>query len=140
MIDTFRSLRRLSADHGSGHDQNLEAAEDQALAVERHRVDVGLNTRIGHHLLHALVAGLSLRPHNPGEDNRLVFLLLDGRREGRELSVRNVVALAFDHFQGTMLLENRCGHFGMLPVGVAVRGWHRRHKSIDVGHGRWFPR
>ena len=32
---------------------------DQALAVERHRVDVGLNTRIGHHLLQALVASLS---------------------------------------------------------------------------------
>ena len=49
----------VTADLGSGLDQNLEAAEDQALAVERHRVDVGLNTRIGHHLLHALVAGLS---------------------------------------------------------------------------------
>ena len=37
---------------------HLEAAEDQPLAVEGHWVDVGLNTRIGHHLFHALVADL----------------------------------------------------------------------------------
>ena len=39
-------------------DQDLEAAIDQTFAVEWHRVDVGLNTRIGHHLFHAFVTDL----------------------------------------------------------------------------------
>jgi hypothetical protein len=47
-----------SGDFLSSLDQNFEAAEDQPLAVEGHWVGVGLNTRIGHHPLHALVAGL----------------------------------------------------------------------------------
>ncbi|MEA3128389.1 MAG: hypothetical protein QOF46_184, partial [Paraburkholderia sp.] len=42
----------------SSLDQNLEAAEDQPLTVEGHWVDVGLNTRVGHHFFHALVAAL----------------------------------------------------------------------------------
>jgi hypothetical protein len=42
----------------SSLDQNLEAAEDQPLAVEGHWVDVGLNTRVDHHFFHALVAAL----------------------------------------------------------------------------------
>src|SRR5690349_9943610 len=59
----------------SGVEQDLEAAVDQPLAVERHRVDVGLDARVGHHLLHALVARLSRRPYDPGEDDGLVVLL-----------------------------------------------------------------
>src|SRR5262245_37931493 len=141
----YRRLRRRPVRTGvlilgPGADQNLEPAEDQPPAVERHRIDVRLNTRIGHHLFHALVACLFGRPHDPGEHNCFVVLLPDGHRERRKLSIRDVVAPAFDQFQGPVIPENRCGLFGMLSIGVTIRSWHRRHKSIDVGHGRWSPR
>ena len=97
-------------------------------------IDIGLHTGISHELLHALIADLSRRPENPGEDDRLVFLLPDGHREGCDLAVGYVVAPALDHFQGSMLLENDCRVFGVLYVGLAVCGWYGCNESIHIGH------
>src|ERR1700722_11847319 len=47
------STRAGSVASGSALEQDLEAAVDQPLAVERHRIDVGFATRIRHHLPHA---------------------------------------------------------------------------------------
>ena len=54
---------------GAGVDDDLEAAEDHPLHVERH-VGRRLHARIVPHLRHAFVAHLLRRPDEPGEDDR----------------------------------------------------------------------
>src|SRR5215510_6708284 len=53
------------------HDRH-EAAEDHALAVERHRIDVRLHARIGHEGLHAPVTHIPRRPNDPREDHGFI--------------------------------------------------------------------
>ena len=64
-----------------GLDKRLEAAEDHALAVEGHVLHARLHPRVGHHLAHDLVAGLRGILDDPGEDDHLVLLGLDGAGE-----------------------------------------------------------
>src|SRR5262249_6517114 len=49
----------LDAPERSHVEQHLEAAVDQPLAVERHRVGAGTQAWVGHRLLHALVTHLA---------------------------------------------------------------------------------
>src|SRR5688572_28796803 len=46
----------------------------------------------------------------------------------------NEVTPAFDHLQGTVLLEDLRGLDGVLLVLLAVGVRHRGDKSVDIGH------
>src|SRR5690606_24012658 len=93
----------------SGFDDLLEAAVDQALAVERHRIDVRLQAWVRHHLLHAFVAQLARWPGNPREHDGLVGLAFHGHRKRRHLAIGHVLAPAFDDLERTVLLEDDRG-------------------------------
>src|SRR5262245_47717629 len=129
-------FRRVSAAAGTDShlEQHVEAAVDQPLAVERHRVDVGTHAGVSHHLLHALVTHLARRPGDPREDDRLVLLALHCQRKGRQLALRYVVAPALDHLHCAVLLEDDRGGLGMLLVHVAIGRGNGRDESIDVTH------
>src|SRR4029450_1393929 len=73
------------------HD-HFEATVDHAFSVKGHRIRVRLQAWVGHDLLHALITHLARRPHDPGEDNRLVILALDRHGKRREFAIRYVVA------------------------------------------------
>ena len=111
-----------------------EAAVDHPLAVERHRVRVRLQPRVGHHLGHAGVARLARWPFDPGEDHRLVGLALHGHREGRDLALGHVVAPALDAPERAVLLEDGKRRLRVLAKGLAVRGGDRGDKSVDIAH------
>src|SRR5579864_578488 len=117
-------------------DQHLESAVDQPFAVEGHRILVRLKSRIGHHLLHGLVAHLLRRPRDPREDDGLVVLALHRHWKRRDLALRHVVAPALDQSQRAMLLEHCGDRFGMLPVALAIGGGYGNNESVDVVHNR----
>ncbi len=77
-----------------GIHNDLEAAEDHALAVERHGVHALLEPFVRHRGGHALVARLARGPQDPREHHRLVFLALDGHGERGDLAFRHIVALS----------------------------------------------
>src|SRR3546814_13237289 len=78
--DTLFPYTTLFRSSGHQFDHGREAAVDQALAVEWHRVlrRVHAWIRIAHHLLHARVAGGLVGPLDPREHHRLVVLRLHG--------------------------------------------------------------
>src|SRR5687767_4024698 len=91
------------------HDRR-EPAIDQPLAVERHRVLLRIDPVVAlHELVHSAhcgVAGRLVGPFDPGEDNGLVLVRLDGLAEVRELAVAYIVAPTFENARGAELLEH----------------------------------
>ena len=81
----------------AGIDDHLEAAKDHPLAVERHRVGLRIEARVGHHFFLHPVARFLRRPDHPREDHCFVGLALDRHGKRRHLAVRHVVAPAFHH-------------------------------------------
>jgi len=73
-------------------------------------------------------------PDDPGEDDCLMVLALDGHRKRRELAFGHIISLAFDEFQCAMLLEDNGSRFGMLLVDFAIGCGNSRNKSIDISH------
>src|SRR5262245_905688 len=126
------SLLRFSM--GSSFDDHLEAAEDEPLAVEGHRIDVGLETRVGHDLLHPLVTRPAGWPQHPGEHDGLVLLALHGHGERGHLAVRDVVTPALHDAQRAVLFEYRSRLLRMDAILLTVGGGNGRHESLDVGH------
>src|SRR5215510_10819735 len=120
----------------SGRQHHFEAAEDHALAVERHAArlhHIG-QSLILHDLGHDAVA---LRPRlvdDIGEHHRLAALELDAARERRPLAHLDVVGDAFAHFERTVLAPDFCRLLRQAAVSVELLGRHRNDKSIDVGH------
>src|SRR6185503_20663271 len=114
---------------------DLESAVDQALAVERHGIDIRLHARVGHHLFHPFVALLAGRPKNPGEDNGFIRLLLHRHRKRRDLTVGHIVAPAFHYLQGSIFFEQGRSLLGVLAVFLPIGRRNRGDKSIDIGHG-----
>src|SRR5436309_9725440 len=78
-------------------EQNLEAAEDHAFAVERHRLRIHhlREPRILHDLRVDAVAVGARLVCDPGEDHGLALLELDAARERRPLARLDVVGDAF---------------------------------------------
>src|SRR6185437_437096 len=84
---------------------HLESTIDEALAVEWHRVRVGLQPRVSHYLLPGFVAHLARRPRHPREHHRFVRLAVDRHRKGRQLALGHVIAPALDDVQRAVLPE-----------------------------------
>src|SRR3546814_1641451 len=113
--DTLFPYTTLFRSSGHQFDHGREAAVDQALAVEWHRVlrRVHAWIRIAHHLLHALVAGGLVGPLDPREHHRLVVLLLHGLADGGLLADWYVVAPALQHAgRAVVAVEIGRAHFG----------------------------
>src|SRR3546814_635250 len=134
--------RRCSARPGqaaSGHqfDHGREAAVDQALAVEWHRVlrRVHAWVRIAHHLLHARVAGGLVGPLDPREHHRLVVLRLPGLAEVGLLADGYVVAPALQHAGRADVYDDRIACLGLRDEALQVGGGDGNHETIDVAHG-----
>src|SRR5262249_19156560 len=73
-LASFRNESWRGPEPTSHLEQHVEAAVDQPLAVERHRVDARTQPGVSHHLLHALVTHLARRPGDPRKDDRLILL------------------------------------------------------------------
>src|ERR1700704_434032 len=92
-------------------DQELESAEDHALAVEGHRLRI-------HHLcepgiLHDFrVDAIAMRARlvdDPGEDHGLAGLELDALRERRPLSHLDVLGDVFPELEGAVIAPDLAG-------------------------------
>src|SRR5262245_31273543 len=83
------------------HDRH-KAAEDHALAVERHRIGVRLHAWISHQRLHAFVPHVPRGPDDPREDHSLVRFALDCHRERGHLSLGDIVAPALDDLESAV--------------------------------------
>src|SRR5215467_1396067 len=90
--------------------------------------------RGGHDFLHALVPHVPRWPDDPGEDDCLIILALDGHGKRRDLAFRHIISPAFDESQRTVLLEDHSGGLGVLLVDFTMGSGNGRNKSIDIGH------
>ena len=114
-------------------DEWIEAAEDHALAVERHLRHL-LHARIGHHLFVRGVARRLVGVLHPAEDHGLIRGCLDRALEIVELALGNIVAPGLDHAVGTEFLEHRQRLAGMFEIGLPVGGGHGDYEALQV-HG-----
>src|SRR6516225_597956 len=89
---------------------------------------------------HALVPYVARWPDDPGENDRLIILALDGHGKRRDLAFRHIISPAFDEFQRTVLLEDHSGRFGVLLVDFTIGSRNGRNKSIDIGHDAFLRR
>src|SRR5690606_16100901 len=115
-------------------EQRFEAAENHALAVERHRIVGRIHARILHHLPDARVAGGLVGPFHPCEHDRLVGGGPHRAAEVGDLALGHVVAPGLDHTRGAGLDEERVEAAGVIEEGLSVAGGNRDHESVDVGH------
>jgi dihydrofolate reductase len=86
------------------------------------------------HLRHGGIAGLLVRPLDPGEDDRLVGFGLNGLAEIGDLAVGHVVAPALDHARGAEVDEHAVALPGVVDELLLVRGRDRDHEPVDVAH------
>src|SRR5258708_12207471 len=110
-FDSTRAMNRssVSADGiRSGYEQELEAAVDHPLGVERHgfRVHHVGQARILHHLGVDAVPLRARLVHDIGEHHGLAGLLLDAARKRSALAPLHVVRDALPVFEGAVLLPN----------------------------------
>src|SRR5512132_480765 len=137
------SIVRLSLDYFESLQKHAVPLDERALGASRtprcrvqgHWVLFGLHARIGHELLVRFVTHLPRWPDDPGEDDRLVVLALDGYRERCQFALGDIVAPALDDLQRTVLLEDGGRIFGVLLEFLAVCRRHCCDESIDVAHG-----
>src|ERR1700730_10680126 len=113
---------------------HLEAAIDQAFAVERHGLS-RLHARVGHYLLGPFVTHGARRPDDPRKHDRFVLFAFDRHRERRDLALGDIIAPTLDHFQRAVFLEYGRRLLGKFPVSFTVGLGHWDHKTINVGHG-----
>src|SRR3546814_10569418 len=136
------SARPGQAASGLQFDQGREAAVEQALAVERHRVlrRVHAGIRIAHHLLHARVAGGLVGPLDPREHHCLVVLRLHGLAEVGLLADGYVVAPALQHAGRAVVDEDRIAGLCMVAELLPVGGGDGHHRSEERRVGKGWVR
>src|ERR1043166_9451941 len=116
-------------------EERLEAAVDQALAVERQVRHFGLEPRVRHHFCVDFVALGARLGDDPGKDDDLVVLCLHRARERGELAVGDIVADALDVSGRTVLLPDFTDLARESLVGFQILLRHGTHDTIDVTHG-----
>src|SRR5258706_1873689 len=121
-------------------DDDLEAAEDHALAVERHRLRIHhvFQARIGHHLLHDPVAVRAVLVDDVREPHHLVLLQLHRLRERSPLSRLHVVGDALLVVERAMVAPDLPGRARHLHVRLALLLRYRQYEPVHVSHGFSF--
>src|SRR5690349_18586486 len=114
-------------------DHALEAAEDHALAVERHVLVPG-DAGVLHHLRVDLVAVFARLVHDPRKEHGLARLQIHTLWERCELTGLHVVGLALVKLERPVLFPDLSGLAGHLTVGGDVGFRDRYDESIDIGH------
>src|ERR1043166_251617 len=116
-------------------EERLEAAVDQALAVERQVRHFRLEPRVGHHFCVDFVALRARLRDDPGKDDDLVVLCLHRARERGELAIWDIVADALDVSGRTVLLPDFTDLARESLVGFQILLRHGNDETIDVTHG-----